>query len=249
MLALNSLPPRTRAVFDALAGNPRMGGFTLIGGTALALQIDHRKSEDLDFWLPAGRLDKSALAAIVRDLKQRGLRVEPATAHDRIVQARINGVDLLAVAQDYAINGSKVTFFTRNDDAFMHFDTFARLTDSGTAFRILGQEGVFAMKSYVIHKRARSRDLFDLMTFVKAGKTIGDILRAAADADPACLPEYAKSVLTGLVPLDKDDEGFDTVGVQVSVEEIYRFFSHAIDAHEQRIALDIYRSMGKPERA
>jgi len=56
-------------------------------------------------------------------------------------------------------------------------------------------EGIFSMKSYVIHQRVRSRDLFDLKTFVQQGKTIGEILHAGPAAVPACSIEYAKSVL------------------------------------------------------
>ena len=96
------------------------------------------------------------------------------------------------------------------------------------------------MKSYVIHQRVRSRDLFDLKTFVQQGKTIGEILQAGPAADPACSIEYAKSVLIGDVPLDKEDEGFDSVGVTEKIEDIYAFFEDAIDVYEQTIAEETF---------
>ncbi|TAN48333.1 MAG: hypothetical protein EPN21_15200 [Methylococcaceae bacterium] len=61
MLSQNSLPMATQRVFEHFAQNTRLADFTLIGGSALALQAAHRYSEDLDFWLPARQLDKSRI--------------------------------------------------------------------------------------------------------------------------------------------------------------------------------------------
>ncbi len=149
MLKLDSLPDATRHLYDHLTTNDLLRDFTLIGGTALALQIGHRRSE-----------------------------------------------------------------------------------------------GLFVMKSYVIHQRVRSRDLYDLKTFMMRGKNLGDILRAGSAADPACSPEYAKSVLVGDVPLDKEDEGFDSIGVTESMQDIYAFFKGAVNDYEQAIAEETLKNEG-----
>lgn len=248
MFNLDSLPEQTRRVFDQLAGNPLLRDFTLIGGTALALRIGHRRSEDLDFWIPAERMDKSLISDVVRLAQQAGLHAQLATPHSDIVAAKINGHDLLSCAQDYAIGGVKVTFFARADAAFRHFDTFPRAPDSNTSFRIMDVDGLFAMKAYVIHQRVRSRDLFDLKTLIQNGKSIADILQAGPAADPACSIEYAKSVLMGDVPLDKADEGFDSIGVTEKIDSIYSFFRNAIDDYEQSIAAQTYNEIDESGR-
>ena len=48
-----SLAPHTGKVFDAISKLECIKPFTLVGGTALSLQIEKRQSEDLDFmkWL------------------------------------------------------------------------------------------------------------------------------------------------------------------------------------------------------
>ena len=46
---LNFLPLTTRRVFEKLAEQSFMQSYVLVGGTALAIQIKHRLSEDLDF--------------------------------------------------------------------------------------------------------------------------------------------------------------------------------------------------------
>lgn len=241
MLKLDSLPDATRRVFDHLAANPLLRDFTLIGGTALALQIGHRRSEDLDFWMLGERMDKGRISAIVRMAQQAGFTADLATPHQKIVVEKINGRDLLARAQDYVIGGVKVTFFARTDLAYQHFDSLARVIDAGTSFRVMGEEGLFVMKSHVIHQRVRSRDIYDLKTFVTRGKTLADIFQAASATDPACSPEYAKSVLIGDVPLDKEDEGFDSIGVTESMEDVYNFFKGVVDEYEQTIAEEILR--------
>ena len=236
MLNLDSLPLQTRRVYEHLAANGFIDAYTLIGGTALALQIGHRRSEDLDFWLPAEEMNKECISATVKMAQQAGFQCQLATPHHKIVSAKINGHDLLAYAQDYVIGNVKVTFFARHDTAFKHFNGFPRLTPSNTTFQIMTLDGIFAMKAYVIHHRVRSRDLFDLKAFVERGKTIDDILHAGPAADPACCFEYAKSVLIGDIPLDREDEGFDSVGITETIEDIYCFFRAAVNAYEQSLA-------------
>jgi hypothetical protein len=42
------LPTATEKVWDFLRTQPALAGFVLVGGSALALRIHHRRSEDLD---------------------------------------------------------------------------------------------------------------------------------------------------------------------------------------------------------
>ena len=242
MLKLDSLPDATRRVFDHLSRNDLIRDFTLIGGTAMSLQIGHRHSEDLDFWLPAEHMNKHNISEIVRAAREAGFLCIPATPNHKIVTAKINGFDLLAHSQDYVIGGVKVTFFARNDGAYRHFSLFQMVPGAGTSFGVMGEEGLFAMKSYVIHQRVRSRDLYDLKTFMLRSKSLGNILQAGSAAEPSCSHEYAKSVLTGDVPLDKNDEGFDSVGVTESIHDIHAFFRNAVDEYEQMVAEDAMRA-------
>jgi hypothetical protein len=41
-----------------------------------------------------------------------------------------------------------------------------------------------------------------------------------------------QDALTGVVQLDADDEGFESIGLKVSLEDIYAFFKSAIDDYE-----------------
>ena len=135
MLRPEQLTSSARRVFEHLTQEEALRGFTLIGGTALALQIGHRRSEDLDFWLPGESLDKGVISALIRRVQNAGLPAMLATPHQRIVAARINGFDLLSRAQDYVIAGVKVTFFARHDVAYRYFDAEPRLRKEVSVFR------------------------------------------------------------------------------------------------------------------
>jgi predicted nucleotidyltransferase component of viral defense system len=50
MLNFNTIDPLLYQVLSDLSGLPALANFTLVGGTALALQLGHRKSDDLDFF-------------------------------------------------------------------------------------------------------------------------------------------------------------------------------------------------------
>ncbi len=50
MLQANVLQPRTLDILKKIMNNPTFSSFTLVGGTALALQLGHRLSIDLDFF-------------------------------------------------------------------------------------------------------------------------------------------------------------------------------------------------------
>jgi len=50
MLHLNTIDPPLFQVLSDLSRLPELSNFSLVGGTALSLQIGHRKSDDLDFF-------------------------------------------------------------------------------------------------------------------------------------------------------------------------------------------------------
>lgn len=235
MLKLDCMPERTRRVFEVLAKEPLMKGFVLIGGTALSIQIGHRLSEDLDFWLPEKSMSKNRVDSILINLSQHGIPHEFATPAWKISQARINGIDLLSQSRDHIIGGVKVTFFARDDVPYRHFTGMKRIK-SKTCFSIADEEALFNMKSWLISQRVRSRDLYDLMILMQRGKTLQDILNAGVQADPSYQREYAKEVLVGNVPLDADDEGFESIGINVTLNGVYQLFLTAVNEYEVNLA-------------
>ena len=235
MLRLDYMPERTRSVFESLAKEPLMQGFVLIGGTALSIQAGHRLSEDLDFWYPSSAMSKERVDAILFNLGNAGFSHQFTTPAWQLTQARINGIDLLSQSRDHTIDGVKVTFFARLDIPYRHFSVMKRVEDQAS-FGIANIDTLFAMKSWLISRRIRSRDLFDLMVLLQRGKTMQELLDAGADADPSFQREYAKEVLAGNVPLDADDEGFESISLDASIDDVRRYLLAAVNEYEVSLA-------------
>ena len=66
----NTMNPKTRQTFTVLASLPVPDEFYLAGGTALALQIGHRTSFDLDFFSSENQLDIAERAVLSHTLQR-----------------------------------------------------------------------------------------------------------------------------------------------------------------------------------
>lgn len=222
---LDRLPPATAAVIAKLADEPALEGFCLVGGTAMALQAGHRRSLDVDLVTFGKTLDKNGL---FKAMRARGATL--VTPQSMISAAKINGIDLLAHVQDYALDGVKVQCFV--DPAGQRFAPGVQAV-AGWCFGLADLPTLFEMKSALLLQRSRSRDYFDLMWFCQHGKTLEDIVAAALAADDSPdVPTVVEHKLLGLLPLDVDDEGLDPVGVEVTVSAMYRFFEERVQQRE-----------------
>ena len=258
MLRLDTLPAATARVFAHLYAEPLLAGFTLIGGTALSLQIGHRQSEDLDFYFPAEQLPARAINAALANARRAEFDVRDMLSPSAISQTRINhAVDLHDWVQDWAVGGVKVSFsvFQGFAPQMRAIAAYPRVTDSSTPgtpterFSILGIEGLFAAKSCLLMRRARSRDLFDLYTLMQAhgysARQAFDVIRRI---DPAANPDHHRDVLRGLIPLDAADEGFSSIGVTLSLDALYAFFEERISEYEREEARRIIERVGATAR-
>jgi predicted nucleotidyltransferase component of viral defense system len=240
-LKLEFLPTATQKIFARFQNDQRLAGFTLVGGTALALQIGHRISEDLDFnifgqKLPVGRID-----SILDELASEGIPIESLITPEQKLGFKINTSENLDhYIQDYLIDGAKVTFHSRNaSDRPQPQIDFLKSTPKqeigAGCFDVLGLDGLLVMKSIVVYDRVRSRDIFDLMILTRDhGYTLKEIFAAIDAYQPIRHkhPEHFKSVVTGVIPLDGNDEGFSSIRLNVNMDAIYKHFKTLINDYE-----------------
>ena len=230
------LPPATLKVFEHLRTQALLGEFTLIGGSALALQIGHRLSQDLDFYFAGDTLPQRALSRVLAEARAKGLITQDMLSPARVQQTRINhAMDLHAWVQDWSIDGVKVSFSTFEgfNEQMRVVAAFPRVAATHTTFSVLGIEGLFAAKAALLARRVRSRDLFDLKSMLQDhGYSMRQLFAAIRRVDPGANPDIHRDVLRGLIPLDADDEGFAAIGVPTSIDDLYRFFRERIDAYE-----------------
>lgn len=250
-IRLDAIRPETASLFSLLAEFPQLEGLTLIGGTAIALTIGHRLSNDLDFAFFGDNLPTYAIDNLVNELKTGGLPVQLITDPGQITAFKIaTGQRLLDFARDYMFGGTKVTFFamgSKQTPAFVDYLNKAPTLDlPDTSFKVLGLEALKATKAVVLGQRVRSRDLYDLFILSKAhGYRTSQLLHDAISYGTNNDPEYYKAVLRGEVPLDADDEGLEPVGVKATLAEIYHYFDTEISLLEIAEATRIARGLNE----
>ncbi len=68
LLDMGFLPERTRKIYQHLGTTSFISNFTLVGGTALAMQLKHRLSEDLDFVFDGEELNINQIKRNIKKL-------------------------------------------------------------------------------------------------------------------------------------------------------------------------------------
>ena len=138
---LEFLLPNTQKVLKRVIKDYYLSNFILVGGSALALHIRHRKSEDLDFFTyQKDSFKSSEIIRLVRDL------------HGEIVNISDEQIDCF-------IDGVKVTFF----DAKWSFLRPKQIEN----FNLASLEQIAIMKTHTLFLRAKYRDYYDLYFLIK----------------------------------------------------------------------------------
>ena len=135
--------------------------FYLAGGTALALQIGHRRSNDLDYFTYGERIDRGKTLRAVERVLSAGGRVET-------VLSEPGQLDLAVGPQR-----RKVSFI-----AYPFPLSRPRVTVEGQGCADVLE--IAAMKAYTLGRRATARDYVDIEAAItKAGVTLDEIVSVA----------------------------------------------------------------------
>ncbi len=243
-LKRNILRPEATKLFEVLCRAPEMEGLTLIGGTALALQLGHRISLDFYFAQFGGTLPGFNIDRLISRLKQEGHQAQIITSPAQIAQFKINhGINLLDRARDYVIDGVKVTFFVHGENKSQEdfYKAAKKVQEENMSFDILGIEGIKVAKTLVFADRVRSRDLYDLYVLMRDQNYTLDalfsIVKEIGTIDDA---EHYKAIMRGEIPLDDDDEGLEAVDLNSDIKQVYEYCNHIIDEYETNMARDYF---------
>lgn len=251
-LKLEFMPEVTQRNFARLKNDPRLDGFKLVGGTALALQIGHRISEGLDFNIFGRKLPKQVIDSVLNDLASSGVSIQSLITPEQRTQFRINTSESLDdYVQDYLIDGAKVTFHSRNENErpsqqIDFLKSAQKIKVSDTGFDVMGLDGLFVMKSIVVYDRVKSRDIYDLMILTQDHGYDLEAVFAAIDAYQPFRnkdTEYFKSVVTGVIPLDQNDEGFASIQLNVKHAQMHKYFTKLINDYEVKVAQRLRQSI------
>lgn len=159
---LDILPAAQRHLWPALRGARELG-FTLYGGTAIALRLGHRESVDFDFFSDQA-LDRDALRAAFAFMQ-----------HATTLQDHGNTWVVLAPPGQAAQAQVKLSFFGTL--------TFGRvgepeITDDGV-LQVASLDDLMATKLKVILQRAEAKDYRDVAAMLCAGVSLSRGLASA----------------------------------------------------------------------
>ncbi len=244
-LHLETLPPSTLKVFElfdshsALIKNLRLDqNLCLVGGTALSLQINHRRSNDLDLACFDKKLPNYAIDEFLSHLRS-DCDIRELNSMAQVSTFKIQtGLNLLDYVRDFTINDVKVTFFTlgKTDEQRLFYKSVDKVLDQW-AFPLMGIEGLELSKTLVLKNRVRSRDLYDMKVLMETtGYNLNSFIANLNRYSPKDDINHYRGVLTGKIPLDRDDEGLVAVGVDVSIDQIYDFFKQVFKEYQLKVA-------------
>jgi len=154
---LETLPFAQRKLWDELKSTPK--DFVLYGGTALALRLGHRSSEDFDFFS-----NQSFAPDVLR-------KAIPHLQDAEMVQFELNTLTAV-VDRDGPV---KVSFF--GGLALDRIQDPDLAPDNG--IQVASLLDVAATKLATIQQRAQARDYEDIATIISAGMSLSEVLAAA----------------------------------------------------------------------
>ncbi|MBI5082561.1 MAG: nucleotidyl transferase AbiEii/AbiGii toxin family protein [Chloroflexi bacterium] len=103
----DALPQNTRRSLESVKSLPFLADFYLAGGTALALQIGHRVSHDLDFFSSTNSLGFSERAAMLPRLQKLGSAIIRSET-DTMIYVTVMGVEVSFIYQHHPLLNSPI---------------------------------------------------------------------------------------------------------------------------------------------
>lgn len=151
------LTTNIEAIIEQVAQLECIKPYILCGGTALAMQIGHRKSEDLDFMM--WRISKTEKPEVNWNAIEKELR-------EKI--GEIDSFNMLGFDQvEFVIKGVKFSFFVSDN-----LSPVTTPTDYLGNIRLADIESIMAMKMEVMLRRMKFRDYYDIYCILQEGYSI-----------------------------------------------------------------------------
>jgi predicted nucleotidyltransferase component of viral defense system len=151
------LTPNIEAIIDKVADLECIKPYILCGGTALAMQIDHRKSEDLDFMM--WRKSKTDKPEVNWNIIEKELE-------EKI--GDIDNFNMLGFDQvEFLIKGVKFSFFVSDN-----YSPVSNPINYLGNIRLADVESILAMKMEVMLRRMKFRDYYDIYCILKDGYSL-----------------------------------------------------------------------------
>ncbi len=160
---MKGLAPKTQQIFEAVSRIECIKPYHLVGGTALALQIGTRQSEDLDFmkW---------------RTSKSEKMEVDWVQIEKELSSiGNLEHTDILDFDHvEYVVSGVKFSFY-----ACPKYSPVTSTIVFLNNLKLADIKSIGAMKMEVMLRRSKFRDYYDIYSILKSGVPISDLISSA----------------------------------------------------------------------
>ena len=212
---MKGIAKRTQQIIEPVSWLDCLKGWTLVGGTALAIQLGHRMSEDLDF---------------MRWQTHKGERMDvdwPQIRKELETVAEIQSMDILDHNHvEFIVAGVKFSFYARESKSPVNhtvpFLNHIVLAD---------MEAIAAMKMEVMLRRSKFRDYYDLYCIFQQQSDVMKFVRAAGEYSNHTLK--SKNILAMLTDHRRfgEDQNF------AQLEPLYSISAQEIETYIKNLLL------------
>jgi len=177
--------------------------YVLVGGSALALHLCHRKSEDLDFFTYSDSFDKKEIFNYIQNFENK-----------EVLNQSNEQIDVL-------LDGVKVTFF----NARWKFLKPQKIKK----FNLSSLESIAAMKVNVMFLRATYRDYYDLYFLVKEKMSLKEIFEHSKNIVEGINFKLFAIALLYIDDIEDDNIEYLEPKELITKEEIRDFFQNRLN--------------------
>jgi predicted nucleotidyltransferase component of viral defense system len=158
---MNGLAAHTERIFEQISRLDCIKNYVLMGGTALALQLHHRLSEDLDF-------------CVWHTIKKEKLSVDWSNIKKELETIGETKISLLDTYQcDFLLDEVKITFLA--DNRFKPPVQLQRIPFLNN-IQLVDTKSIGIMKMEVMSRRSVFRDYYDMYAILKSGISLAEII-------------------------------------------------------------------------
>lgn len=198
---IQSLPKKTQKALEILSRNIwlKKSDWYLAGGTALALSVGHRQSQDLDFFTPNKEFSSVQL---INKLEQNNWQ------SDIIREGTVYG----------KINNTQVSFITypffKPRDKYLQFGSV----------NVLDPKDIAVMKIIAISQRGKKRDFIDLYWYLNNRENLLDILNRLPKQYPAVSHNFHYIIRSLIYFEDAESEPMPKIFFKADWNGVKRYF-------------------------
>ncbi len=200
------LPVKTVKAFEFLSKERWLAdsNWYLAGGTALTLQVGHRKSVDLDFFTQDKDFDNNNLLGNFKN----GTYWDTDVNKKNTIYGELFGAKVSFIAYPFFIPSEKPLLYG--------------------SIKILKPKDIAVMKIIAISQRGRKRDFFDLYWFMKNGEVLENTMHKLKNQYPSVAHDY-HHILKSLVYFeDAENDPAPEINFRASWKEVKDFFINQI---------------------